>query len=177
MSSQSLLQGQRRRDFLSSTRAASLNRTTTLNPSARPAFRFLRVTRVWFSCLTDEAEAPKVRENQTQLSVTHVAMSHGPTIAWKASPTRTPPPICTSAPFPKPRWSKDRGRREPFEKLHNANFLAIGLITGIGDSSGVLHRCSCSPGKQVFESPRGIPSVANLAALAKNLHKKFTPAW
>src|SRR5579859_59465 len=40
-------------------------------------------------------------------------MGHGPTIAWKASPTRTPPPICTSAPFPKPRWSKDRGRREP----------------------------------------------------------------
>jgi len=39
-------------------------------------------------------------------------MSFGPTIAWKASPTRTPPPICTSAPFLKPRWSQDRGRRE-----------------------------------------------------------------
>jgi hypothetical protein len=31
---------------------------------------------------------------------------------WKASPTRTPPPICTSAPCQKPRWSYDRGRRE-----------------------------------------------------------------
>lgn len=30
----------------------------------------------------------------------------------KASPTCTPPPICTLAPFPKPRWSQDRGRRE-----------------------------------------------------------------
>ncbi|CCE08543.1 hypothetical protein BRAS3843_2770025 [Bradyrhizobium sp. STM 3843] len=38
-------------------------------------------------------------------NVTHITMSPEPTIAWKASPTRTPPPICTSAPFLKPRWS------------------------------------------------------------------------
>lgn len=30
---------------------------------------------------------------------------------FEASPTCTPPPICTLAPFPKPRWSEDRGRR------------------------------------------------------------------
>jgi hypothetical protein len=34
-------------------------------------------------------------------------MRLNPTIAWKASPTRTPPPICTSAPFLKPRWSQE----------------------------------------------------------------------
>ena len=39
-------------------------------------------------------------------------LDHHPTIARKASPTRTPPPICASAPFLKPRWSQDRGRCE-----------------------------------------------------------------
>ena len=34
-------------------------------------------------------------------------MSYNPSIAWKASLTRTPPPICTPAPFPKPRWSEE----------------------------------------------------------------------
>ena len=29
----------------------------------------------------------------------------------EAPPTCTPPPICTLAPFPIPRWSQDRGRR------------------------------------------------------------------
>jgi hypothetical protein len=43
-------------------------------------------------------------------------MSFDPTIAWKASPTRTPPPICTSAPILKPRWSEERGRRERVKK-------------------------------------------------------------
>ena len=52
------------------------------------------------------------REISTQNHNTHIAMGHDPTIAWKASPTRTPPPICTFAPFLKPRWSQDRGRRE-----------------------------------------------------------------
>jgi hypothetical protein len=41
-----------------------------------------------------------------------------PTLLWvlnrqslvEASPTCTPPPICTLAPFLKPRWSQDRGR-------------------------------------------------------------------
>ena len=46
------------------------------------------------------------REIWTQFSVTHVATGLGPTIAWKASPTRTPPPICTSTPCLEPRWSK-----------------------------------------------------------------------
>jgi hypothetical protein len=34
-------------------------------------------------------------------------MKFDPTIAWKASPTRAPPPICTSAPLLKPRWSQE----------------------------------------------------------------------
>jgi hypothetical protein len=36
----------------------------------------------------------------TQNRRPHIAMSFNLTIAWKASPTRTPPPICTSAPGP-----------------------------------------------------------------------------
>jgi hypothetical protein len=54
---------------------------------------------------TGTARMPHRREISTQTHVTHIAMDHDPTIAWKASPTRTPPPICTSAPFLKPRWS------------------------------------------------------------------------
>ncbi len=69
-----------------------------------------------------EVRRPQVREIQTQFFVSHVAMSHDPTIAWKASPTRTPPPICTSAPFLKPRWSQDRGRREQLKKYTKRDF-------------------------------------------------------
>jgi hypothetical protein len=36
-------------------------------------------------------------EIQTQLSRPHIAMSYQPSIAWKASLTRIPPPICASA--------------------------------------------------------------------------------
>jgi len=35
----------------------------------------------------------------TQNRIPHIAMRLNPTTAWRASPTRTPPPICTSAPF------------------------------------------------------------------------------
>jgi hypothetical protein len=49
-------------------------------------------------------------------------MGLDPTIAWKASPTRTPPPICASAPFLKPRWSQNRGRREQFNKYTMHDF-------------------------------------------------------
>jgi hypothetical protein len=51
-------------------------------------------------------EANLAREIWTQFSITRIATGLGPTIAWKASPTRTPPPICTSAPCLEPRWSK-----------------------------------------------------------------------
>jgi len=37
------------------------------------------------------------REIQTQNSRSHIAMSYQFSFAWKASLTRTPPPICTSA--------------------------------------------------------------------------------
>jgi hypothetical protein len=63
-----------------------------------------------------------LREISTQNHNTHIAMGHDPTIAWKAPPTRTPPPICTSAPFLKPRWSQDRGRCEPIKKYTMGDF-------------------------------------------------------
>ena len=62
------------------------------------------------------------REISTQIPITHIAMGHDPTIAWKAPPTRTPPPICTSTPFLKPRWSQDRGRREHLNKYTMDDF-------------------------------------------------------
>lgn len=48
---------------------------------------------------------------QTKIYHSHIAMGFEPTLLVEASPTCTPPPICTLAPFPKPRWSEDRGRR------------------------------------------------------------------
>lgn len=48
---------------------------------------------------------------QTKNYHSHIAMGFEPTSLVEASPTCPPPPICTLAPFPKPRWSEDRGRR------------------------------------------------------------------
>jgi hypothetical protein len=45
----------------------------------------------------DHAEREPRREIQTQNSRSHIAMSYQLSFAWKASLTRTPPPICTSA--------------------------------------------------------------------------------
>ena len=57
--------------------------------------------------LVDETSPEKFRHNTHR---PRIATSWNPPIAWKAPPTRTPPPICTSAPVLKPRWSQDRGR-------------------------------------------------------------------
>ena len=81
-------------------------------PPERPS-AFVRRICADLSCSTPARhECLYRREISTQNPITHIAMGHDPTIAWKAPPTRTPPPICTSAPFLKPRWSQDRGRRE-----------------------------------------------------------------
>src|ERR1700761_1376344 len=100
---------------------------TTFRPIVPPATRCLRCfDRLdpisYFSCLKprDMGVPPeKLRHSST---VTHIATGHEPTFARKASPTRTPPPICTSAPFLKPRWSQDRGRREPAKKYTMLSF-------------------------------------------------------
>src|SRR5260370_42321633 len=60
---------------------------------------------------TNGTAVPRLRNFDTEPHP-HIATSPNPTIAWKASPTRTPPPICTSAPYLKPRWSQSRRRRE-----------------------------------------------------------------
>lgn len=77
-----------------------------------------------------ETRRPRFQKFRHSTTVAHIAIGFRPTIAWKASPTRTPPPICTSAPFLKPRWSQDRGRRERLKECHDARFLAIRLVTG-----------------------------------------------
>ena len=49
----------------------------------------------------DDSSRPSTRtphrKIQTQNSRPHIAMSYQLSFAWKASLTRTPPPICTSA--------------------------------------------------------------------------------
>lgn len=135
-----------------------------LLPRCSPGCLFLPPTR---------QRCPALRNFDTALSVTHIAMGFDPTIAWKASPTRTPPPICTSAPFLKPRWSQDRGRREPFKEYTMGDFSQSGSSHMRGESSSLLQCCRCLSGKQVFESARGITCVINLAARAKNFHKRY----
>src|SRR3954447_7888257 len=50
----------------------------------------------YLSCFEHECPIEKI---STQNRTPHIAMRLNLTIAWRASPTRTPPPICTSAPF------------------------------------------------------------------------------
>ena len=77
----------------------------------------------------------------TQNHRPHIAMRYNPSIAWKASPTRTPPPICTSAPFPKPRWSEE----------------AVGAANAVRDTSCPISRngndSTRVPGKSTSRSP------------------------
>jgi hypothetical protein len=40
------------------------------------------------------------------------------TIAWRASPTRTSPPICASALVLNPRWSQGRGASRTFQEIY-----------------------------------------------------------
>ena len=112
-------------------------------------------------------------EIRHSFTVAHTAIGFRPTIAWKASPTRTPPPICTSATFLKPRWSQDRGRCEPSNRNTMRDFSQSVSLQVRRDSLRLLHCCVGRCGKQVFESARGIACVINLAARAKNFHKKY----
>jgi hypothetical protein len=92
-------------------------------PLGRPSSLSLRGSLDGFLLFNDgKARLAPPREISTQIPITHITMGHDPTIAWKASPTRTPPPICTSAPFLKPRWSQDRGRREQLNKYTMDDF-------------------------------------------------------
>ena len=71
-----------------------------VTPFACPAFPSLLVVG-WCASLLFEAREEIERhagEIQTQNNRPHIAMSCQPSFAWKASLTRTPPPICTSAP-------------------------------------------------------------------------------
>jgi len=77
------------------------------NPFTAFALGGCRWSGAYLSCSNRTARKRPVWEISTQNRNAHIAMNVEPTIAWKASPTRTPPPICTSAPFPKPRWSEE----------------------------------------------------------------------
>src|SRR6516225_7299149 len=78
--------------------------THSTHPPARAASSRLFGTASFFPACIDEV-TPRLRNSDTPLPLPILTMGFGPTIAWKASPTRIPPPICTSTPFPKPRWS------------------------------------------------------------------------
>ena len=92
------------------------------------AFGDSRLADAYFSCSKRTRHECPAREISTQNHAPHIAMRSNPTIAWKASLTRTPPPICTSAPFPKPRWSQEPWAPRTLLEIHHALFPATEMI-------------------------------------------------
>jgi hypothetical protein len=89
-------------------------------PSARPfqpahLLRFLlRSPGGWCVSLlfeANETRAPRLRNFDTEPHSPYCYEGYSDN-RLESVATRTPPPICTSTPFLKPRWSKSRGRRE-----------------------------------------------------------------
>jgi hypothetical protein len=101
-------------------------------------------------------------------------MSYQLSTAWKASLTRTPPPICTSTLGSQTAliW-RAVGVANAID-VHQAEILTIRESTRSNESSAVLQRCHREVGKQASESVHRIPRVTKWATLAKNFHKIFT---
>jgi hypothetical protein len=125
-------------------------------------------------------EKPRPEKFRHNSLVARIATNRDTTIAWKASPTRTPPPICTSAPFLKPRWSYDRGRREQIRNTRcGATRNAFDSTSERPIAVDLAHGyCGASASrKQVFESPRKIAqpkrAVINGGLLQKKIYKSF----
>lgn len=94
--------------------------------------------------------------NQTQNYRSHIAMSRQLSFAWKASLTRTPPPICTSALGSHTALVRRALSVANELQIHHARFQAIRDSTPLRDSSLVLQRCNCGTPHQVFESAHRI---------------------
>src|SRR6185312_4515554 len=166
--------------------ASELNRSAAMPVrSARPNHRPLGVSfpllpMSYLSWLNRTRHQGLAREISTQDTVAHIAMSLHPTIAWKASPTRTPPPICTSAPFLKPRWSQNRGRRERFRNTRcvaaRNDLIRHGSAQTVSNAQRAREEAS-ETRKQVFESARKIVhsnrAVTNCDVLQKKIYKSF----
>jgi hypothetical protein len=103
-------------------------------------------------------EASLAREIWTQFSVTRIAKGLGPTIAWKASPTRTPPPICTFAPCLVPRWFRDRGRRE---QLINTTWRADGNAVDSNSSAATTARGAPQQGGRLLRKSNALIHFAD----------------
>src|SRR5947199_2107833 len=83
-------------------------------------------------------------------------MSYQLSFAWKASLTRTPPPICTSALGSHTALVRRALGVANELQIHQARFLTIRDSTTWPDSSTVLQHCNCETPHQVFESARRI---------------------
>ena len=98
--------------------------------SGTPADRLTRIS------LVQSAQDHKVLLEKFRHSsiVTHIAMGRDSTFAWKASPTRTPPPICTSTPVSKTAlvsrsWAPRAGfRNTRCEISRNAPMRVVGRV-------------------------------------------------
>lgn len=94
----------------------------------------------------------------------------------KASPTCTPPPICTLAPFLKPRWSQDRGRRERLRDTACAETRKAfdSQSSDQKTSSALTPRRSCSQTReQRFESPCRFERPARHVTILRRRSKNF----
>ena len=128
----------------------------------------------------DEEWNPRLEKFRHTSPVVHIAMDWKPTIAWKASPTCAPPPICTSASFLKPRWSQDRGRREQFRNTRCVaarNEFDSTSVPRVDVRLARSDRDTAATRKQVFESAHKIVwangAVTNYDVLQKKNYKSF----
>ena len=96
------------------------------------------------------------REIQTQIYRSHIAMSRQLSFAWKASLTRTPPPICTSALGSHTALVRRALSVANELQIHQARFLAIRDSPRFRESPSVLQCCNCGTPHQVFESAHRI---------------------
>jgi len=72
-----------------------------------------------------------LRNFDTVLSLPILLQVFVPTIAWKASPTRTPPPICTSTPVSKTALVSRSWAPRAIKGIHDARFPAIRFVTHV----------------------------------------------
>ena len=101
--------------------------SSTLNPLARSASGAAVVVG-W--CVSPEARAtclPPLGNFDTKLPSSY-CYELQPEHRLETSLTRTPPPICTSTPFPKPRWSEEPWAPRTLIDVHQALIPATKMI-------------------------------------------------
>ena len=107
--------------------------TNLTAPSFAPRTPADQLRRISLVQSPQDRKVPLEKFRHTSI-VTHIAMGHDSTFALKASPTRTPPPICTSTPVSKTAlvsrsWAPRAGfRNTRWEISRNPPMRVVGRV-------------------------------------------------